>query len=234
MSEEKKEETTATTTEQAAAEPAAKKKKWPIVVGVIVAVIVVAGIGFWNWHEQPSFCNAFCHESMDSYVATWDQDANTTGVDKWGNEVSNTNAMLVVAHKQAGVNCLQCHVPTLSQQLSEVSETITGDYYVPLAEVGTEDLMVNSGHEEGTGDQFCLKSGCHDLTRADLTELTSDMPRNPHSWQHGEQECSDCHKSHRASVLICTECHSDAEAELPDGWVDAATGDQLEKQAMSE
>ena len=40
------------------AEPAAqkKKKKWPIVVGVVVAVLVVAGAGFWVWHEQPSFC----------------------------------------------------------------------------------------------------------------------------------------------------------------------------------
>ena len=45
------------------AEPAAqkKKKKWPIVVGVVVAVLVVAGAGFWVWHEQPSFCNAICH-----------------------------------------------------------------------------------------------------------------------------------------------------------------------------
>ena len=50
------------------AEPAAqkKKKKWPIVVGVVVAVLVVAGAGFWVWHEQPSFCNAICHTPMDA------------------------------------------------------------------------------------------------------------------------------------------------------------------------
>ena len=55
------------------AEPAAqkKKKKWPIVVGVVVAVLVVAGAGFWVWHEQPSFCNAICHSPMDKYVETY-------------------------------------------------------------------------------------------------------------------------------------------------------------------
>ncbi|MEG0621206.1 MAG: salivary glue protein Sgs-3, partial [Raoultibacter sp.] len=44
-------------------EAAAKKKgkKWPIVVGVVVAVLVVAGIGGFIWHEQPSFCSAICH-----------------------------------------------------------------------------------------------------------------------------------------------------------------------------
>lgn len=223
MSEETKGSTTAAT-QQAAAEPANKKKKWPIVVGIIVVVIAVAGIGFWNWHNQPSFCNAVCHTSMDAYVATYDQEANTTGVDKYGNEVSNTNAMLVVSHKEQGVNCLGCHVPTLSQQLTEVAETITGDYYYPLEEVGTEELMVNSGHAEGTGDEFCLKSGCHDVTREGLTELTSDMDFNPHRWQHGEIACSECHKSHRASVFYCTQCHSEAAASMPDGWLTYSDG----------
>ena len=93
---------------------AAKNKKL-IVVGVVVAVIVVAGIGFWSWHNTPSFCNAFCHTPMDRYVETYEQQAGQAGVDKWGNEVSNSSAMLVVAHKESGQNCLSCHVPALSQ-----------------------------------------------------------------------------------------------------------------------
>ncbi len=44
--------------------------------------------------------------------------------------------MLVIVIKEAGVNCLGCHVPTITQQLTEVSETITGEYYYPLEEVG--------------------------------------------------------------------------------------------------
>ena len=64
------------------AEPAAqkKKKKWPIVVGVVVAVLVVAGAGFWVWHEQPSFCNAICHSPMDYYVETYDSGDPNLGV----------------------------------------------------------------------------------------------------------------------------------------------------------
>ena len=99
--------------------------------------------------------------------------------------------------------------------------------------------MQNSGNDAGTGEQFCLKSGCHvnsegqALTKADLTEMTSDMERNPHSWHHDKYTCSDCHKSHRASVLICTDCHADAESEVPDGWVDAKTGKQIEEDSVN-
>ena len=38
--------------------PSALRRRWPIAVGVVAAVVIVAGAGFWVWHEQPSFCNA--------------------------------------------------------------------------------------------------------------------------------------------------------------------------------
>ena len=74
------------------AEPAAqkKKKKWPIVVGVVVAVLVVAGAGFWVWHEQPSFCNAICHTPMDAYLPTYEAEPGQAATDVWGNEVEST------------------------------------------------------------------------------------------------------------------------------------------------
>ena len=84
------------------AAPKKKGKKWPIVVGVVAVVLIAAGAGFWVWHEQPSFCNAICHTPMDEYLETYEQEPGTTGVDKWGNEVSNTNAMLAVSHKAQG------------------------------------------------------------------------------------------------------------------------------------
>ena len=84
------------------------KNKKLTIVGVVVVVIVVAGMGFWTWHNSPSFCSAFCHTPMDSYVETYNQQADAPGTDKWGNEVSNSSAMLVVSHKEAGQNCLSC------------------------------------------------------------------------------------------------------------------------------
>ena len=110
------------TTKEAA--PKKKGKKWPIVVGVVAVVLIAAGAGFWVWHEQPSFCNAICHTPMDQYNATYDQEPNTAGVDKWGNEVKNTSSMLCVSHKMptdqggAGATCMSCHIPTMSEQMS--------------------------------------------------------------------------------------------------------------------
>lgn len=221
--------------------PEKKRKKWPVVVGIVVVVLVVAGCGMWVWHSQPSFCNAFCHTPMDEYVQTYEEPSGQPGTDKWGNDVSNTDAMLAVTHKDAGDNCLSCHVPSMSQQINEVGEEITGNYYYPLDEVSGEDLQSNSGHDGG-GDAFCLRSGCHnsltgdgsDLTRDKLTELTSDRQFNPHRWQHGQIACTQCHKSHRASVYYCTQCHAEAESDMPDGWVDFAQGQQMEKDAMAQ
>lgn len=211
-------------TEVAAEEPAKKKgkKKWPIVVGVIVVVLIAAGAGFWVWHEQPSFCNAICHTPMDGYNATYDQDFNAAGVDKWGNEVENTRGMLAVTHKMTGATCMSCHVPQLSEQIGEGMNWITGSYVFPLEERSLEDLVEARGLE---AEEFCLNEACHNLTRDDLIEKTSDMERNPHVAQHGEVECGECHKAHRASVNYCSSCHSDAE--IPEGWLTSAEAKKL-------
>ena len=220
----------ADTVKQVAAEPARKKKKWPVVLGVIAAILVLAGIGMWTWHEQPSFCGAICHTSMDAYLETYDQEDNAEGIDKYGNAVSNTHAMLVQSHKSNGVACLNCHIPALDQQLGEMMETITGNYTVvqraggngfALKEVSLAELQehAHQPNESGTGDEFCLRSGCHDMERADLAKLTGSMEFNPHACPHTEFACSDCHKSHRASTLVCTQCHAEAKDVLPDGWL---------------
>ena len=197
-------------------DPAPRTRKWPIVVGVVVVVLIAAGAGFWVWHEQPSFCAAICHTPMDEYLTTYEQEAGTTGVDKWGNEVSNTNAMLAVSHKTQGKDCMDCHVPTLSEQVSEGLNWVTGNYVYPLEERDVDQLVEARGLE--SGDEFCLNESCHNLTREDLIKATSELGNyNPHSPQHSEQECSSCHKAHRASVNACTQCHS--ESYVPDGWL---------------
>lgn len=103
--------------------PRRKKKKWPIVVGVVVAVLVVAGAGFWVWHEQPSFCNAICHTPMDAYLPTYEAEPGQAATDVWGNEVANASGMMAAMHRaQNGTTCLGCHVPTLSEQIGEGME----------------------------------------------------------------------------------------------------------------
>lgn len=220
---------------QVAAEPAKKRKKWPIALGVILGVVVLAGIGMWIWHEQPSFCSTMCHTSMNAYLESYDQEDNAAGVDKYGNDVSNTHAMLAVSHKSAKLTCLSCHIPALDQQMGEVMETITGNYTVvervngngfALHEANLSQLQENAHlvNDSGRGDEFCLRSGCHDFTRETLAKATESMEFNPHRAQHGEIPCSDCHKSHRASVHYCSQCHTEAANNLPEGWLSYQDG----------
>jgi hypothetical protein len=215
--------------------PAPKRKgKKGIVVGIVVAVIVVVGIGFWAWHNTPGFCNAFCHSPMDPYLQTYEAQSGTPATDKYDHDVSNGSAMLAVIHREANVGCLGCHVPTTSQQIAEVQEAITGDYYDPIPEKTIKTLMENSDQASTDEATFCLKSGCHaDESGTEITSheqlehATENLAFNPHDAHHGAIDCSNCHKSHRASVMYCTQCHSEAAASMPDGWVDYATGQKL-------
>ena len=45
---------------EAASAPSVKRNKRKLagIIGVVAAVVVVAGAGFMVWHDQPNFCNA--------------------------------------------------------------------------------------------------------------------------------------------------------------------------------
>lgn len=219
--------------ESQGAPPSAKKprKKLAVVAGVLAVIVVAAGAGFWVWHEQPSFCNAICHTPMDPYLPTYEADPGQTATDKWGNEVSNASAMMAASHRAvADSTCLDCHVPTLSEQVSEGIAWVSGSYEVQenatfgvvLPEKSLEDLVAARGIDD---DEFCLNASCHNMTREDLEAITADKPLNPHEARHDKYACSDCHKGHRASVVMCASCHG--EVEIPDGWLTPAEAAQL-------
>ena len=46
--------------------PQKRRKKPLVVIGTIVVVVALLGVGFFVWHNQPSFCNAICHVPMRS------------------------------------------------------------------------------------------------------------------------------------------------------------------------
>lgn len=188
----------------------------------VVLVLIAAGAWLLGLARAAELLRRHRHTPMDEYLETYEQEPGTTGVDKWGNEVSNTNAMLAVSHKAQGKDCMSCHVPTLSEQMSEGINWVTGNYVYPLEERDTDMLTEARGLD---GDEFCLNESCHNLTRDDLVKATSGMEFNPHKAQHGEIECSECHKAHRASVMYCTQCHS--EAEVPEGWLTVAEANKL-------
>ena len=201
------------------------KKKLGIIVGVVVVVLAVGGIGFWNFHNTPQFCDFLCHNPQDPYNPTYYAEPGQSATDKWGNEVKDASGMMAAVHRvEADANCLSCHEPTLAEQIVEGLEWGTGSFRNPLSERSLTNLV--RWHDGMDGTEFCLNSACHDLTKSDLTEKTSYMSRNVHSWHHNEYTCSDCHKSHRASVLVCSQCHSDYT--LPEGWITYDEAQELE------
>lgn len=58
-------------TPSSASNAKAKKSKKPLIAGIVVAVVIVAGIGFWTWHNTPGFCGV-CHTPMSTYVDTFE------------------------------------------------------------------------------------------------------------------------------------------------------------------
>ncbi len=107
--------------------------------------------------------------------------------------------------------------------MGKAASWVTGNYYSPLDERSLADLAEARGVDD---DTFCLNESCHNLSRADLIGLTAnEYSFNPHTPQHGAQDCTSCHKTHRQSVMLCTECHT--EAVVPEGWLSADEGKRL-------
>ena len=172
--------------------PKRSRKKLGIVLGVAAAVVAAAGAGFFVWHEQPSFCNAICHSPMDPYV----EDYYDEGTDK-----------LVGMHAKAGAACLDCHEPTLSQQVGEGLAWAAGDFSDP-----PESRSDTIGTRE-----ICFK--CHDdgdpKTGVDWEDIVASTEAyggeklvNPHASHLGNSiDCGDCHSVHGAQTIMCNECH---------------------------
>ncbi|MDR0500429.1 MAG: cytochrome c3 family protein [Coriobacteriales bacterium] len=217
------------------AKPRKKRSTLFATLGVLVVLVIAIGASVWVWHEDPSFCGAICHSPMDSYVEGYYATPGEPTTDKFGNKVSDASAMLAVSHAAEDIGCLECHVPSIPQQMGEFALWVSGDYYMPLEEKNLHELLVDSGQKSSEkGNEFCLVEGCHTdssgnaLDEDNLKSLLWGNPRysyrNPHNppmdstHNRLDYSCSDCHKSHRASVNACTQCHAELKELLPSGW----------------
>jgi len=150
-----------------------KRKNW-VVVGMAVVIIAIAGVAMWNYHEQPQFC-AMCHV-MQPYLASWE-----------------SSAFLARTHAEEDIACLDCHEPTVQQQVEELIKNVTKNYETPL-------------RERKFPQEECLE--CHEHgSYTELAQRTSDLERNPHDSHYGEMECHICHNVHRVSEDYCAPCH---------------------------
>ena len=232
--------------EIAADAPAPKKSKKKLaIVGVIVVVLVAVGAGMMVWHESPSFCSTMCHVE-GTYVDNYMQNQAVAGKDKYGNEVTNTNAMMAVMHRntkataKSEILCVDCHVPNIAELAHDGMNFVSGNYSIPREERTAARLMKWDGKQ---GESFCANERCHvyllgddgNLDRNKLEASTKSRAFNPHE-QHHENlslDCTACHKGHRASTIVCTGCHEHENVELPDGWVSYSESQQILMQAFN-
>ena len=177
------------------------KKRIMLIVLIVVVplLLVVLSIGGWSYHEQPRFCADACH-IMDPYLHSWQES-------EYG----------ASTHAAEGVTCLDCHKPTIQEQVSELVAYVKGDFAVPL-----EELEVS--------DEFCYD--CHLLDEHEnldqVVARTAEMELNPHdSHLLNEIPCGDCHNIHRPSEDRCAVCHDPVDAE---GWTTEALTDTAEIQ----
>lgn len=234
MNDKKLEKDRSQSVEESKTSPMKKKhvKKMKLAItSVVVVVLVVVSAGMIVWHEQPSFCSTLCHIEGD-YVDNYMQEQGVVGIDKYGNEVSNTNAMMAVLHRNTlatakpEIRCVDCHIPNISELAHDGMNYVTGNYPMPRDERSASALM---SWDNKTSESFCANENCHvyllgndgELSYDKLASITANRDFNPHEQHHTNLslECTDCHKGHRASTMVCTACHEHEDAELPAGWV---------------
>ncbi|MDR3053380.1 MAG: cytochrome c3 family protein [Coriobacteriales bacterium] len=182
-------------------------KKLFIVLGVIVAVIVAAGVGGLVWHNSPSFCGTLCHSPMATYVE--------------GYESGDSN-LLISTHKKAGNACLDCHEASIGEQIHEAQVWLAGDFTTPLAAsgIGTKEFCLDCHDWDKVMEATDDYSGLYERgISTGFQGLTKGL--NPHRSHMEDVDCGDCHSMHGTSVMQCNECHY---LPLPEGWTDVWGG----------
>lgn len=153
-----------------------------VVIGLVAAIVVLGGVGaagFWKYHEQPQFC-ATCHV-MQPYLESWQ-----------GSDLG------AYAHAQEGVACLDCHEPTLQEQMGELVVYLQGDYEIPLKDLKYPMESCFQCHQHGSYEEII----------AITADLEEEVGANPHASHYGEMECRLCHKMHEESEDYCAQCHA--------------------------
>jgi flagellar basal body-associated protein FliL len=196
-----------------------KKLGFKILIVVVIVIVVLAGGGggaYAIFHSNPAFCNFICHTPMDPYVESYQ---NGTSVNAAQAESQATLSVTLHKDSDQQLNCLDCHVTSMEEQINEGLHWVSGDYELPLEmKVVAAQIEEEPGGNKN-GEAFCLRPECHEgiTTLDDLKKATDDRHRNPHDSHLGNQDCSNCHQTHEQSVLVCSQCHNDAE--VPDGWL---------------
>ncbi len=171
------------------------RKRLYVTLGIVAVILVIAVVGGLAWHETPGFCNAICHSPMDSYVKGYQ---------------STDETLLITKHSEgsAKLSCLDCHEPTMDQQLKEATSWVSGDFSSKLE---TRKFATK---------EFCFECHSEEKIIAATVDFGGKKGFNPHDSRHGEMPCYNCHSMHDKSSLFCNNCHN---VPAPKGWVAPTT-----------
>jgi hypothetical protein len=192
-----------------------------LVTGIIILIVLVGYSGY-KWHEKPQFCGT-CH-IMDTYVDS------LIGVK---NIQTDESALLATAHGTAGIVCLDCHEPTVKQQVNELVVYMKGDFSTPLEKRSFPDEMCLACHDHASREAIAAETTDFTvdfviegrfLEKLSLAgyDYEKDGSFNPHLFTLDTSKttnvhekggplipCSDCHSMHDESPKIeyCYSCH---------------------------
>jgi cytochrome c nitrite reductase small subunit len=199
-------------------------------LGIILLVgiaVVVAGGGYagYKWHETPQFCST-CH-LMDPYVKS------LTGAGTVDSADTTDASLLASVHGKAGLVCLNCHKPTIKQQVQELIVYSKGDFSTPLEKRKFPDEMCLACHEHDSRQAIAAKTTNYTvkfvvedrylkllqekgydykkdaIINPHLMALDTNNTNDPHAAGGPLIQCSECHSMHDPSPKIdyCFSCH---------------------------
>ena len=126
-----------------------QNKKLFVLINVGIVAVVLAGVttGGVIWHAQPGFCTT-CHTPMSDYVKDYKSGDITLMVTPHAmgkSVIHSEDETFMASQNEKGerpMKCLDCHEPTIKEQLTEASHWVTGNYYFPLdkREFGTRSF----------------------------------------------------------------------------------------------
>jgi hypothetical protein len=150
---------------------------------VVIAAGVMAGVAVIHQSDtNPSFCGV-CHlmkGHVDSYMTS--------------NHLDNV-------HKQAGVQCKDCHDYSVWAEIQSGVKYVTGNYNPDLPRRKVKDAM-------------CVK--CH-ISMPYVAVQTDYLVRNPHLNHWPDMRCTICHVSHGDQVDYCSTCHDNGGQRMTEG-----------------
>lgn len=101
---------------------------------------------------------------------------------KYFSNTMKSGDFLGKAHGDLGMECKDCHIKGLPKS-------------------------VNDAENEKIGSELCIK--CHEFEDINKKVIFKYKGNEvlPHSEHTSESNCTDCHRMHEESIMICAECH---------------------------